>query len=134
MLLKYFHDTILAGHLGERKTFQKLALHFWWPKMQRDVFEYVKRCSLCQRAKPAQDTRVGVHSANPVSKPMERLFIDFIGPLTCTKTGNVAILVVVDGFSKFVAFHPVWKISLGVVVDYLEKSFPSLWHSGLHSN
>jgi hypothetical protein len=35
MILKYFHNTILARQLGVRKTFQKLASHFWWPKMQR---------------------------------------------------------------------------------------------------
>jgi hypothetical protein len=41
-------------------------------------------CSLCQRAKPAQDTQVGLNSANPVSQPIERLFMDFVGPLTGT--------------------------------------------------
>jgi hypothetical protein len=48
MVLKYFHDSIFAGHLGARKTFQKVASQFWWPKMQGEVFEYVKRCLLCQ--------------------------------------------------------------------------------------
>jgi hypothetical protein len=32
MLLKYFHVLVLAGHLGARKTFQKIAANFWWPK------------------------------------------------------------------------------------------------------
>jgi hypothetical protein len=102
MLLKYFNDSVLLGHLGARKTFQKIATNFWWPKMRAEIFNYVRRCYLCQRAKPAQDTRVGLHSANPSSQPMEKLFIDFVGPLTRTKRGNLAILVIVDAFSKFV--------------------------------
>jgi transposase InsO family protein len=53
---------------------------------------------------------------------MERLFIDFVGPLTRTKARNIAILVV-DGFSKFVSFRPVRKISSAVVVEYLERVF-----------
>jgi len=54
---------------------------------------------------------------------MERLFIDFVGPLIRTKRENVAILVIVDGFSKFVTFHPVRRISASVVVEYLERTY-----------
>jgi hypothetical protein len=67
------------------------------------------------------NTQVGLHSANPVSHQMERLFMDFVGPLTRTKRGNIAILVVVDGFSKFVFFHPVKRITSAVVIEYLER-------------
>ena len=67
MLLKYFHDSVLSGHLGARKTFQKIATNFWWPKMRAEIFTYVRRCYLCQRAKPAQYTRVGLHLASPSS-------------------------------------------------------------------
>jgi len=38
----------------------------------RDL-QLLRRCHLCQRAKPAQDTRVGLHSASPSSQPMEKL-------------------------------------------------------------
>jgi hypothetical protein len=83
----------------------------------------VHKCDLCQRAKPAQDTQVGLHAANPSSQPLERLFVDIVGPLTCTKRGNLAILVEVDVFSKFVFFFLVWKISSQVVSDCLERVF-----------
>lgn len=32
-------------------------------------------------------------------------------------------MVIVDGFTKFVTFHPVWKISASVVVEYLERTY-----------
>jgi hypothetical protein len=54
---------------------------------------------------------------------MERLFIDFMGPLTRSKRGNIAILVVVDAFSKFVSFFPVRRITSQVVCDCLERVF-----------
>jgi transposase InsO family protein len=54
---------------------------------------------------------------------MEKLFNDFVGPLTRTKRGNLAILVVVDGFSKFVSFFPVRKMSAHGVLDCLERAF-----------
>jgi hypothetical protein len=126
MLLQYFHDGILAGHLGARKTFGKIVANFWSPSMRKDVFHYVRKCELCQRAKPAQNAHVGLHSANPCAEPMEKLFIDFVGQLVRSKRENIAILVVVDAFSKFVFFYPVRRITAQVVLDCLERSsFPA---------
>jgi hypothetical protein len=122
MLLRYFHDGVFVGHLGARKTLSKIASNFWWPDMRNEVFDYVCKCEPCQRAKHAQDTRVVLHSAKPSSRPMEKLFVDFVGPLVRSKRDYIAILVVVDYFSKFVSY-PVRKITARVVVDYLERGF-----------
>ena len=91
--------------------------------MRLEIFGYIRRCELCQRAKPAQKCRVGLHSASPVTVPMERLFIDFVGPMNRTKRGNVGILVVVDSFSKFVSFCPVRRMTSAVVTDYLDRYY-----------
>jgi len=80
--------------------------------MRQEFFEYERKCELCQRAKPAQNTRVALHSAEPPRYPLERLFIDFVGPLVRSKQGNIVILVSVDGFSKFATFFPVRSITL----------------------
>ena len=88
--------------------------------MRAEIFQHVRQCELCQRAKPAQDARVGWHVAQPSTRPMEKLFLDFVGPLTRTRRGNCAILVILDGFSKFVWFQAVRRISSQVVQDCLE--------------
>ena len=123
MHLKYFHDTVLSGHLGVWKTYPKIASNIWCSKMHFEIFSYVHKCDLCQRAKPAQGFRVGLHLASPVTVPMERLFIDFVGPLTRTKRGNIAILVLVDSFSKFVSFCPVRKMTSAAVSDYIGRYY-----------
>jgi hypothetical protein len=46
-----------------------------------------------------------------------------MGPLVRTKKGNQAILVVMDSFSKFVAFYPVRNITSAVVCDVLEHKY-----------
>jgi hypothetical protein len=104
-------------------TFQETAVNFYWSKMRVDITEYVHCCDLCQTAKLAQFTRVGLHSASPISRATERLFIDFMGTLTQSKQGNTAILVVLDEFSKFVSFSSVQKISSQVVCDSLKRVF-----------
>jgi len=70
------------------------------------MFDYLRKCDMCHRPKPTQDTRVGLHSPSPVSLPIDRLFIDFVGPFSRTKRDNLAFLVVVHSFSKFVVFCP----------------------------
>ena len=91
--------------------------------MRTDVFQYVRKCGLCQRGKPAHNTRVGWHTAEPSTRPMQKLYADFVGPLTRTKRENGAILVVLDSFSKFVSFYPVRRIAASVVIDCFEMSY-----------
>jgi transposase InsO family protein len=57
---------------------------------------------------------------------MERIFIDFVGPIVRSRKGNMAVLVVLDGLSKFVCMYPVRRISSKVVKNCLQdKFFPS---------
>ena len=123
VLLKYFHDSPVSGHLGSFKTWKKVGHQFYWPKLRDDVFLYVRQCDLCQRAKLAQDIKVGLHTATPALYLLERVFIDFMGPLVRTKRGNQAILVVMDSFSKFVAFYPVRNITSTIVCDILGSRY-----------
>lgn len=61
-----------------------------------------------------------------VTTPLERVFIDFFGPIVRSRRGDVAILVVLDGFSKFVSMYPVRRISSEVVKScLLERFFPT---------
>ena len=125
MILEYFHDSVLSAHLGVTKTLQKISKVFYWPGLRQDVCKYVRQCTPCQQAKPAQNAQVGLHRSEVVSKPMERLFIDFMGPIVRSRRGNVAILVILDGFSKFIVMYPVRRITSEVVVKCLvEKYFP----------
>jgi hypothetical protein len=94
--------------------------------MRKVVFDYVRKCELCQRAKPSQNMHVGLHSAEPCSETMEKLFVDIVGPLVRSKRENIVILVMVDAFTKFVFSYPVHRITAQVVLDCLERSsFPA---------
>jgi hypothetical protein len=125
MVMEYFHSSILSAHLGATKTLNRVAKVFFWPNMRKEIGLFVRNCEDCQRAKPAPNTQVGFHSSDVVTRPMERIFIDFVGPMVRSRKGNIAILVVLDGFSKFVSMYPVRRISSEVVKACLvEKYFP----------
>jgi hypothetical protein len=55
-----------------------IAKVFYWPDMRTDVCNFVRQCQDCQRTKPAQDSRVGLHSSEVVTRPLERIFIDCV--------------------------------------------------------
>ena len=45
--------------------------------------------------------RQGLLSSDVASGPIEKLFIDYLGPFPRSKSGNSYLLVCVDAFSKF---------------------------------
>jgi hypothetical protein len=51
LLLQEAHRGGLMGHFVVKKREDILAAHFFWPKMRRDVVQFVARCTTCQNAK-----------------------------------------------------------------------------------
>ena len=43
------HDTITGGHLGIKKTREKIMSNFYWPGIYKDVARYCRSCDICQR-------------------------------------------------------------------------------------
>ena len=43
------HDTITGGHLGIRKTTEKIMSNFYWPGIDGDVTRYCHSCDVCQK-------------------------------------------------------------------------------------
>jgi hypothetical protein len=51
--------------------------------------------------------------------------MDFFGPIVRSRRRNVAVLVILDGFSKFVAMYPVRRITSEIVKACLVEIFHS---------
>ena len=97
-LLYISHDIPASGHLGMRKTLDRLIRHFWWGSIQTDVREYVRSCHKCQcLGKGKAKIIAPLYSMPLVSEPWSICAIDIVGPLpTCKETGNRFILTVLD--------------------------------------
>ncbi|XP_062575090.1 uncharacterized protein LOC134236976 [Saccostrea cucullata] len=46
------HDSILGGHLGTKKTADRITSSFYWPGIQGDIKRYCQSCDVCQRTFP----------------------------------------------------------------------------------
>jgi hypothetical protein len=103
MLLKYFHDAVLSGHLGARKTFQKIAENFWWPKMRAEILRACVGVICVIARKPHMTRALSCTRLLRVLNLWKGCLLT-VGPLVRTRRGNIAILVIWDAFSKFVSF------------------------------
>jgi len=50
-LLKESHESTLSTHPGSTKMYRDLKSLYWWPKMKKDIAEFVARCLTCQKVK-----------------------------------------------------------------------------------
>ena len=48
-VMELAHDSTLSGHLGSKKTADKVFSNFYWPGVRKDVSRFCKSCEVCQR-------------------------------------------------------------------------------------
>eukprot|EP00917_Polyrhabdina_sp_WS-2016_P017109 GHVP01036965.1.p1 GENE.GHVP01036965.1~~GHVP01036965.1.p1 ORF type:complete len:124 (-),score=8.86 GHVP01036965.1:197-568(-) len=46
-LLRWFHGSKFAGHVGISKTVRRLQKVCWWKSLRQDTQEYVRSCPSC---------------------------------------------------------------------------------------
>ena len=114
-----------SGHLGVRKTLQRLRAHFYWKHMKTDVARFVKECHPCQVAgKPNQPVPVSPLKPIPVMKnPFERILVDIVGPLPKTSAGHSYLLTILDSATRYPEAIPLRTIHAKVVVRELLHFF-----------
>ena len=119
------HDIPMAGHLGVKKTRDKIWQHFWWPSLKKDVSEYCKSCHTCQVVgKPNQKIPKAPLKPIPAfDEPFSRVIIDCVGPLPKTKSGNQYLLTIMCASTRFPEAIPLRNIRAATIVKALTKFF-----------
>ena len=112
-ILRRHHDDPLAGHFGHARTLELIRRKYDWPKLPKDVREYVKTCTLCQQIKPARHRPHGQLQSLPrPERPWMDITMDFITDLPPSKKQGKAydcILVIVDRYTKMTRYIPTRK-------------------------
>lgn len=116
------HDTPNSAHSGVARTLERIRRYFYWAGMVSDVKKYIMSCELCKTSKtPSTILRPPMGQRTETERPFQRLFIDLIGPLPRTKSGNIGILIILDHFSKFVFLKPLKKLISKPILEYLRN-------------
>lgn len=119
------HDSILGGHLGTKKTIDRISSSFYWPGIQSDVKRYCQSCDMCQRTFPkGKVTKVPLEKMPLIDTPFDRVAVDLVGPIfPVTDKGNRYILTVVDYSTRYPEAIPLKNIDTGSVAEALVYIF-----------
>jgi len=99
------HDIPSSGHQGIARTKARVKERFFWFRRSKEVARYVQRCLECSSNKSGNKGR-HPRVMNHAGAPLEKVHMDFLGPLPKTKEGNEFVLVLVDNFTKWVECYP----------------------------
>lgn len=121
-ILEFCHDAPTAAHLGYAKTLDRVTLSYYWPKMRRDIYRYIKSCKVCGAQKAPNKARIGfMGKGKDVSFPWQVISIDIVGPLPRSSKGFSYILVVTDLFTKYTLINPMRKALASTITRFVEN-------------
>ena len=107
MVFENEHDTRVAGHMGMDKTLQMINRNFYWPRMAKDIEDYVCTCNNCQRNKASCHKRYGtLHPVKLSYSPWNSISMDFITHLPVSEDCST-VWVIMDRYTKMAHFVPV---------------------------
>jgi transposase InsO family protein len=121
--MKLNHDLPLAGHQGLERTKSKVKSRYFWYGMTRSLENYVSGCETCGRSKkPTRKARIDM-TLYHAGAPMERVHLDFLGPLPKSSRGNEHVLVIVDQFTKWIECIPLPSQTAEVTAEAVVEFF-----------
>jgi len=101
----------LTTHLGCMKMYRDLKSCYWWPRMKKDIAEYVARCLICQRVTTEHQKPGGLWQPLPIPIwKWDHITMDFIVGFPRTQKRHDAIWVVVDRLTKSAHFLAIKKV------------------------
>ena len=88
--------------------YQDMKKLFSWPRMKKDIAEFVSKCLTCQRIKVEHQRPFGPLQPLDIPKwKWEPIAMDFVVGLPRTPAGHDSIWVVIDRLTKSAHFLPV---------------------------
>lgn len=121
-ILRTCHDDI--GHFSVDKTFEKVNENYWFPKMRRFIQKYVGACLECALSKAPSGKKSGyLHPIPKIPMPFHTLHADHLGPFNPSRLKNRYLLVIVEGFTKFIILKPVRSTKATVTIKVFREYF-----------
>ena len=80
------HNIPLAGHLGRKKTTDRIMQRFYWPGMFRDVEDQCRICPECQKSSTRRPAKAPLLLLPIMEEPFQRIAMDIVGPLPQNNT------------------------------------------------
>lgn len=127
-VLSIAHESIMGGHLGIKKTFDKVTTSFYWPGIHGDITRYCRSCDVCQKTvSKGKVTKVPLERMPLIDVPFKRVAIDIVGKIfPTTESGYRYILTMVCYTTRYPEAVPLKHISTEAVAEALVSMFSRL--------
>jgi len=127
-VLKLAHDSVFGGHMGEKKTRERIRLSFYWPGLRQSVHDDVSSCTSCQlRSCPVTLDRVPITPITRADVPFKIMNMDCIWPIEPPSAqGHQYCLCVVDSCTRWPAVHMLKSLTAKAVCDVLLDLFANV--------
>ncbi len=119
------HEAIMGGHLGARKTSDRITAHFHWPGLDGEVRRFCQSCDICQRTIPkGRVGKVPLGEMPVMDTPFDRVAVDLIGPIhPMSENRNRYILTIVDYATRYPEAVPLKTIETERIAEALLEVF-----------
>ncbi|MCO5612255.1 hypothetical protein L7F22_066519 [Adiantum nelumboides] len=95
------HCPPYTGHRGIATTMKGVERYFYWPRLKKDVEEFVRSCLVCQKVKFDRHKAQGLLQPLPIpTRPWESIAMDFIFDLPRTQSGHDGVIKAITMFSR----------------------------------
>ncbi|QRW17568.1 Retrotransposable element Tf2 protein [Rhizoctonia solani] len=100
-LLRIFHDSPLASHLGRQHTLELVSRNYYWPRICADTYWHVDSCKTCQQIRKPKYAPIPPQPLELPTCLWQHVSYDMIVDLPKDSNSD-SILVIVDSFTKYV--------------------------------
>ncbi|CAL1288217.1 unnamed protein product [Larinioides sclopetarius] len=124
-VMKLAHESVFGGHMGVRKTKERIRYNFYWPNMSNDITDFVRTCMGCQlRRKNKIGDRAPITPVARPELPFEIVNIDLIGPIEPPSgRGHKYVLCLMDQMTRWPEAVPLRSLSAKATCDALLQIF-----------
>ena len=124
-VMKLAHEPIVGGHLGAKKTVDRMTSNFHWPGVVADVTRFCRSCDICQKTAPKGCTCKAPLGEMPLmEEPFKRVAVELVGPISSvSEKGNRYILTAVDFARRYPEAVALPKIETECVAEALLEVF-----------
>ena len=122
------HSSIPGGHLGVKKTTDKITSNFYWPGIHSDITRFCQSCDICQRTVAKRNvSKVPIEKMPLIDTPFKRVAVDLVGPIyPPSESGHRYILTLVDYATRYPDAVPLKSITTESVAEALVDMYSRL--------
>lgn len=120
-IIKAYHQE--GGHIGYKRLVKEIEEHCYIKNINRLAAKVAKLCELCQLVKPNSQLMRNNYQRFIPENQLQHIYIDVCGPLPTSNTGQRYILILIDGFSRYLKVYSLQKVTSTCILNKIINQY-----------